>query len=68
MKFQVNDLVRKDDGEEETYKIVATRTFEPCCLLQRQSNVAEKQWAITEELRLVSEESPRSETGHSIAR
>ena len=67
MKFQINDLVCKDDGGQQLCKIVATRTYEPCCLLQQQSNITEKHWAISEELRLASEGSKRCE-GHSVAR
>ena len=68
MKFQLNDLVRKDDGGPQLYKVVATRTFEPCYLLQQQSNITENQWAISEELRLVSEESQRFMAAHSVVR
>jgi hypothetical protein len=60
MKYQPGDLVRKNDAEEDNgslYRVVAIRTYEPCCQLQRHGNPASKHWAITEELELVSRKS-----------
>jgi hypothetical protein len=59
MKFQVNDLVRKNDENGDLYTVLAVRTYEPCCQLQLRGNASAKHWAITEELELVSRESDR---------
>jgi hypothetical protein len=59
MKFQVNDLVRKNEENGGLYTVVAVRTYEPCCQLQLRDNASSKHWAITEELELVSRESDR---------
>lgn len=69
MKFEINDWVRKDDGTQGVYEIVATRTFEPCCLLEQQgSDPVRNHWAISEELQLLSHESLRSAVGHPATR
>jgi len=66
MKFQISDLVRRIDERDSDStgdakgilcKVVAVRSYEPCCQLQCLGNSPSKHWAITEELELVAQKS-----------
>lgn len=57
-KFQLGDVVRKEGQAGEDYEIIALRQFEPCCQIRSIARPSTKEWAISQDLELVS---PRDE-------
>jgi hypothetical protein len=60
MRFQLGDIVRKDGSKVEVFVVIALRQFEPCCQIQSEVDASSKQWAISQDLELVSRADARS--------
>jgi hypothetical protein len=54
VKFQLGDIVHKDGDRIEVFVVIALRQFEPCCQIQSEVDPSSKQWAISQDLELVS--------------
>jgi hypothetical protein len=59
-RFQLGDIVRKDGSKIEVFVVIALRQFEPCCQIQSEVDASSKQWAISQDLELVSRADARS--------
>lgn len=53
-KFQLGDRVRKEGQAGEDYVVIALRKFEPCCQIESITRPSLKEWAISQDLELVS--------------
>ena len=63
MKFQLGDIVRKDGDQTEVFVVIALRQFEPCCQIQSEVDPSSKQWAISQDLELVSRPAEKRSKG-----
>jgi hypothetical protein len=54
MKFQLGDVVRKEGQAAENFVVIALRQFEPCCQIQSLERSGAKEWAISQDLELIT--------------
>ncbi len=54
IKFQLGDVVRKEGQQTEEFAVIALRQFEPCCQIQSIERPGLKEWAISQDLELIS--------------
>ena len=54
IKFQLCDVVHKEGQKTEEFVVIALRQFEPCCQIQSIERPSLKEWAISQDLELIS--------------